>query len=1018
MNKITKLSLILSSIALGVGIFSAVSASFSKEVNGYTTASLPTTIDLNDTAESDIRKYYSSLNSLSEAELKGSNLLKNLKPILKNGQKYYAYDNGGSAIWKIYEIADRDWAKSPASGTTYGTYNATTNKITGYQYGSSKSNSKNNPYIHALYVNRNVENLTTAWDDHGQTQWGINREHVWPKSQGFEAEGAGGARGDPFHLMAGNGRVNGTEHNNNLYGYVDTKQGTQDPATEKGWTNLSNNMSGVSLTLGAGKVFEPQDSDKGDIARAIFYMVARYNYLSGSDSDGISTDNPNLELAQTAAALASYTSTTSNAGKMGVLTDLLAWHHADPVDSFEIHRNNLLYTNYTNNRNPFIDFPEWVDYIWGTVNYSGRKYNSYDSTPTGYAQPSTDTLNGYNSGSSDHLDLDITKANLVVGGDTVELTATPSSAATVAWTTSNSSVVTISNLSGTKTTLTGVAAGNATVTASATINAVEYTKVCNVSVTAADAEDVSADVLITRANYIAGWGSSGTSGTIYKSVANEDDLTINYAGINTESEGGSAYGYTMYYGGNGYIYSNNCPSGYYPSKVIVTYTTKTGTSAKVGITFGSSVLSSKIATVNESPVKGGTTVLENDDMDNRYWNYSTKSANVQVLSIEVQYEIAIREVTSVTLNRLESTLKIGSTLQLEATVLPDDADDKTIVYESSDESVATVSDTGLVQGILGGTATIYAYASNGVYDACVVTVLYTTTGFYKVTSNASIEDGTYLIVYEEGEKAFNGDLASLDASYNTVDVDIDNGFIAYDSDLVDSTFTIATKADGYSIRSNSGKYIGRADNVYGDSNGLSANNSDIYLNTIEIDVNNDLLICSRNTYMRFNTASGQERFRYFKEATYFIQKSIAIYKYIYCSDQFSIDFVNAISCDNTGVNAPTLGKTWNELKALYNNVSDKVTLKDATYTVDYLTVTPTGSTTQVVANAVSLYDYLVEKYNYEAFIENRSNNTKVVNIDTSIASANSNAVTVVIVFIGTLLASSVVLTIRRFKKEQ
>ena len=90
---------------------------------GYSINELPTTIDLNDTEESDIRDYYSSLNSLPESERKGTNLLKNLKEILRDGQKYYSYDyNNGATIWQIYEIADRDWVKSPASSTTYGSY--------------------------------------------------------------------------------------------------------------------------------------------------------------------------------------------------------------------------------------------------------------------------------------------------------------------------------------------------------------------------------------------------------------------------------------------------------------------------------------------------------------------------------------------------------------------------------------------------------------------------------------------------------------------------------------------------------------------------------------------------------------------------------------------------------------------------------------------------------------------------------------------------------------------------------
>ena len=306
------------SVPAFVGTFSS-----NKEVKGYSVEStLPTTIDLNDCSASDIRSYYSDLNGKSASELQGTNLLKHLKNILKNGQKYYSYDSG-NAIWQIYEIADRDWSKSPASSTTYGTYKSSTNTITGYTYGTSSSNSKNNPYIHALYINRNVTNQTTAWDNHNQDQWGINREHVWPKAEGFETSGAGGARGDPMHLMAGNGYANNI-HSNYYYGYVNTSSSHTDCGST--YSNQSGNLRGTSKTLNSGTVFEPQLCDKGDIARAIFYMVARYNYLSGSDTDGINSHNPNLELTQKISDWASsgYSSTTSKTGKMGILTDLLA----------------------------------------------------------------------------------------------------------------------------------------------------------------------------------------------------------------------------------------------------------------------------------------------------------------------------------------------------------------------------------------------------------------------------------------------------------------------------------------------------------------------------------------------------------------------------------------------------------------------------------------------------------------------------------------------------------------------
>lgn len=64
----------------------------------------------------------------------------------------------------------------------------------------------------------------------------------------------------------------------------------------------------------------------------------------------------------------------------------------------------------------------------------------------------------------------------------------------------------------------------------------------------------------------------------------------------------------------------------------------------------------------------------------------------------------------------------GSTVQLTATVEPDNADDKRVVWSSTDESVATVSSTGLVTIVSNGTAAIRATAidGRGVFGICTV----------------------------------------------------------------------------------------------------------------------------------------------------------------------------------------------------------------------------------------------------------------------------------------------------------
>ena len=79
-------------------------------------------------------------------------------------------------------------------------------------------------------------------------------------------------------------------------------------------------------------------------------------------------------------------------------------------------------------------------------------------------------------------------------------------------------------------------------------------------------------------------------------------------------------------------------------------------------------------------------------------------------------------VTSVKLSKSKKSLNIGDTFTLTATVKPNDATDKSVTWSSSDTSVATVDENGVVTAVTEGTATITATASNGVKADCTVTV--------------------------------------------------------------------------------------------------------------------------------------------------------------------------------------------------------------------------------------------------------------------------------------------------------
>ena len=81
-------------------------------------------------------------------------------------------------------------------------------------------------------------------------------------------------------------------------------------------------------------------------------MVIRYD--PGIDHENIEFD---LELVD-------YTTPNNNDPILGKLSSLLDWHTSDPVDDFEINRNEIIF-GYQQNRNPFIDHPNLVNFLWG-----------------------------------------------------------------------------------------------------------------------------------------------------------------------------------------------------------------------------------------------------------------------------------------------------------------------------------------------------------------------------------------------------------------------------------------------------------------------------------------------------------------------------------------------------------------------------------------------------------------------------------------------------------------------------
>lgn len=185
----------------------------------------------------------------------------------------------------------------------------------------------------------------------------------------------------------------------------------------------------------------------------------------------------------------------------------------------------------------------------------------------------------------------------------------------------------------------------------------------------------------------------------------------------------------------------------------------------------------------------------------------------------------------------------------------------------------------LNQTSIGVIATVSEIASPKVYVSITVTEAPAAATYEKVTSTGNITDGDYLIVYEDGNVAFNGALTSLDAVGNTVAVTINEGVITGSVAIDAATVTISTTAK--TIQTASGYYIGIAS--YG--NGLSSSTSTAYEHqNISIDGGNAVIYFQQGSWnsnkngkmqLCYNSDSNQRRFRYFKEGS---QKAVQLYK--------------------------------------------------------------------------------------------------------------------------------------------
>jgi endonuclease I len=258
----------------------------------------------------DLTDYYAAVDTTNSTTLRAT-----LHATIR-GHMRYPYTSGSTDTWDILEIADED----PANPSR----------------------------ILDIY-----RNASYAKAGGGNTDY--NREHTWPKSYGFPDDVSGNyPYTDTHHLMLSDSGYNSSRGNKpfddctaacNEYVTVENNGVGGGSGSFPGWSSWADST-----------FWQVWTARKGNIARALLYMDVRYE---GGAHPVTGHLEPDLVLTDNASLIQTSGSNTAGVAYMGLLTTLLDWHEADPVDAQEQLRNEVIYS-FQNNRNPFIDHPEWA----------------------------------------------------------------------------------------------------------------------------------------------------------------------------------------------------------------------------------------------------------------------------------------------------------------------------------------------------------------------------------------------------------------------------------------------------------------------------------------------------------------------------------------------------------------------------------------------------------------------------------------------------------------------------------
>lgn len=228
--------------------------------------------------------------------------------------------------------------------------------------------------VHLLYSDVEEYKIT----GNNSTNW--QREHCWPASL-MTGLGTGDAvkelgTATDFHNLYASYKSGNSSHSNNCYGNIGDDEnayyvGTAKSRDDDPYTDINE------------AAFEPGDKDKGKVARAIFYMGLMYgkdSWVKSVDKEGHKLSTGLKIVSKTSGIKCSLMSAQMGNKCHQNLEDLIEWNNNFLPDRLEYQHTNVVQSEQ-GNRNPFVDFPGLVDYVYGSKQ---RQKGSLINIPNAY----------------------------------------------------------------------------------------------------------------------------------------------------------------------------------------------------------------------------------------------------------------------------------------------------------------------------------------------------------------------------------------------------------------------------------------------------------------------------------------------------------------------------------------------------------------------------------------------------------------------------------------------------------